>query len=174
MPEIGKDCDVTLHHPLVNDGQPVGLLLFRDRSEPTREHGPAVQIHYEAYTDPLGQTGDVRHLWFTVFFGANVLGPAGCAPELPARVARQYLIDIVTRHSDITLTTPVGILAGLTAAGNVLIEKIWSDTQAVTVHLSTRGAQFAPVDPGRYGSSAWVDGAAYSGPLTWDNSYWKT
>ncbi len=174
MAVIGTDCDVTLHHPLVNNGQPVGFMLYRDRSPQTREHGPAVQIHYEAYTDALGQTGDVRHLWFTVFFAPAALTPGGGPPELPARVARQYLLDIVTQHSDITLTTPLGILTGLSTAGNVLIEKVWADSQAVTVHLSTHSTRFTPVDSARYGDSFWVDGETYTSMLTWENSYWRT
>lgn len=171
MPVIGVDCDIMLAHPDVHLGEPLGFLLYR---KPGEVFGPPVKIHYESYTDALGEAADVRHLWFRVLLADRLLNPDGSAHGDSAAVMRENLIAIVMAHSNITLYTPAGLIAGLYSSGHVLIHSIYPGVEIVEVQLTSRSVHFAPVDPARYAASVWVDGNTYSAEMNWDNSYWRT
>lgn len=175
MPTIGKDCDITLTHPDVNGGNPVGFLLYNlapAQRQAGKAYGPSVKIHYESYNQATGQIQDVRHLWFTVLIADQALNPDGSPHAQTAAVARAHLINILMQHSQITLTTPAGSIAGLYSNDHVMIQNIFPYFDTVEVHLTTRSAHFAPVDPTLYFNSLWA-AEDYTGIMTWDNSYWR-
>ncbi len=169
-PIPGADCDIALSHAAVRAGAPVGFSLLR---RPGEAYGPAVRVHLESYTSPLGEAQDVRHLWFTILLAEGALNPDGSAPANSPAELRALLMEIVQQHRDILLHTPAGLITGLAVGGQVLIHHLRPLMETVEVHLTTRLAHFAPLDPARFAASLWQDESAYSGEMTWDNSYWR-
>jgi len=171
MPTVGVDCDIYLQHADVNDGDPVGFLLYRKK---TADYGPEVQVHYESYTDTLGGTDDIRHLWFTVVLANDLINPDGSFHQETALFMRNALIDILMKHSEITLNTPAGLITGLKSSGHVMIHSIFPGWDTIECNLTTDSVNYAPVDSVYYEASFWVDLTTYTGIMTWDNSYWRT
>ena len=168
MPTPGMDCDITLAHPQVNGGQPVGFVLQpRDRVT-----GPEVRLHHEVYSDALAQPFDVRHLWFDVLISDDLLAPNGGRILGAASQMLANLTDIAAAHNNISLTTRLGVISGLSALQHALIYSIRHDHTVVTVHLTTHTTHFQPADPAYYFASIW-QADAYSGAMDWDNSYWR-
>ena len=169
-PVPGADCDIALSHPAVRAGEPVGFILLR---RPGESYGPAVRLHVESYTSALGQAEDVRHLWFTILLAEGALNPDGSAPARSPAELRALLLELVMQHRDILLHTPAGLITGLAVGGQVLIHHLRPLMETVEVHLTTRLAHFAPLDPARFAASLWQDALTYGGEMTWDNSYWR-
>jgi hypothetical protein len=171
MATLGTDCDIMLSHPNVNAGVPLGFLLYR---KPTELLGPPVKVHLESYTNALGGTDSVRHLWFNVLLADGLLNPDGSLHADSAATMRSNLLSILMEYTDINLYTPAGLIAGLAATGHVMIHTIYPQMEVAEIQLSNDAVNFAPVDPARYAASAWVDLDTYTGVMTWSNSYWRT
>ncbi|NPV55234.1 MAG: hypothetical protein HPY76_00975 [Anaerolineae bacterium] len=168
MPTPGKDCDITLAHPLVNGGEPVGFMLH-----PANQLiGPEVRIHHEVYTDALAQHFDVRHLWFDVLIADELLAPDGSRLAGAASQMLAHLTAIAAAHTNIALDTRLGVISGLSALQHALIYSIRHDHTVITVHLTTHSANFQPANPAYYFASVW-QAADYSGEMDWNNSYWR-
>jgi len=165
---VGKNCDVALFHPDVNGGQPVGFIC-----EAKVKYGPPVTVHWEAYSEWDNSVSDVRHLWFTVLIGDDLVNPDGSKHEAGAEETYLKLVEIITRHSGIGMINRLGAITGLKSSGHVLIQNIYPALQTVEVHLTTRLTNFAPVDPARYVESKWVDASMVVGAQHWGNSYWR-
>jgi hypothetical protein len=168
MASIGIDCDVALFHAEVNGGEPVGFLL-----ESKDRYGPGVAVHWEAYLQPDGCMSDVRHLWFTVQLSDDLLNPDGSRHAAGETEMYTRLVEIVMKHSGIGLITRTGALTGLKSSGHVMIQNTYTGSATVTVQLTTHSPYLLPADPARYRESAWVDGDAYAGTMSWGNSYWR-
>jgi|YNPNPStandDraft_1061719.scaffolds.fasta_scaffold03776_10 hypothetical protein len=168
MPVIGVDCDITLQHPAVNGGQPCPFLLH-----PKAGQGTLVQVHHEVYSDTLGGFSDVRHLWFDVLIADSLINPDGSTHTQDAQTMYRNLVDIITQHRDITLTTRSGTITGLYALEHVMEHKIFTDGRIIVrCHLTTRSTHYQ-VNGELYFASQWVDEGSYSGMMNWDNSYWR-
>lgn len=171
MPTIGVDCHILLTHAAVNGGRPVGFLLYCKPADP---YGPKVSIHYESYANALGNTDDIRHLWFTVILSENLVNPDGSFHTDSAASMRTHLIDILMQHADITLQTSAGIIPGLRSSGHVMIHDLYPGIETIECNLTTESMCFNAVDPSRYADSLWVDELTYAGVMDWNNSYWRT
>jgi hypothetical protein len=165
---VGVNCDVALWHPDVDAGEPMGFLV-----EPKVKYGPPVTIHWEAYSEADGSVSDVRHLWFVVMLEEGGTNPDGSIHVETVAQMSAKLVAIVMKHSGIGLITRIGAITGLKSSGHVMIQNIYPGVQTVEVQLTTRLTNFAPVDPGRYIDSKWVDSATYVGVMNWGNSYWR-
>lgn len=178
MPTPGHDCDIALIHPDVNGGQPVGFLLEHKptgaKSPATRNWGPVVSIHREAYAAAEGGLCDVAHLWFTVLIADRLRNPNGSPHAESAAEMYANLLAIVLKHRDISLVTASGVTGGLHSSGHILVEAQYPAARTVTVQLTNRDMPFAPAEPSAYLDSAWVDEERYQGIRTWGNSYWRS
>jgi hypothetical protein len=159
---------VALFHPEVDAGEPVGFLC-----EAKVKYGPPVTVHWEAYTDPLGGIAEVRHLWCTILISDDLVNPDGSRHAENSTYMYGKLVEIAMKHRDIGLITKLSAMTGLRSSGHVMIQNIYPDIQTVVLSLTTRLTNFAPVDPGRYMESKWVDSGSYVGTMHWGNSYWR-
>lgn len=186
MPTIGVDCDITLQHPGVNNGDPVGFLLTIPKIQDMKSYGPAVSIQYETLQDAFGTAEDILHAYLTILIADNAQNPNGSFHAESAITMRTHLLDIISRHTGITLTTRSGVYGGLKSLSetiNTIIgyqiypmmeDLVYSEIETIKIHLTTRSHSFAPVNPTIYLDSLWVDETAYTGVRTWDNSYWRS
>jgi len=186
MPTIGVDCDITLQHPDVNGGNPVGFLLAVPKQQDLKSYGPAISIQYETLQDALGTAEDILHAYLTILIADNIQNPNGSIHAESAVTMRTFLLDIISKHTSITLTTRTGVHGGLKSLSetiNTIIgyqvfpmmdDMIYSEIETIKVHLTTRSSSFAPVNPAVYLDSLWVDQASYTGVRTWNNSYWRS
>ncbi len=174
---IGVDCDLTLSHPLVDGGAEFGFLLYNlapGQVLPKSAYGPPIKIHYEAYNDALGIPHDVRHLWFVIVIANGLLNPDGSPHADSAAVMRAKILELCQYHdSNLTLNTPSGLVTGLNTLDNILIDTIYPGMETIEVHLTSSTFVFASPDPIAWFNSFWVDLATYTGPRTWNNSYWR-
>ncbi len=159
-----------LAHPEVDGGQPVGFLV-----EPKNEkYGPAVQVHWEKYTNADGSFSDVRHLWATVMIADQLQNPNGSLHQETGAEMYSKLIELLTKPDQITLVTRMGAIAGLVGSGHVMEQQIYPEVVLVICQLTTRTNVFQPVNYDYYLRSAWVDEDTYTGDMSWGNSYWRS
>ncbi|MCC6147777.1 MAG: hypothetical protein IT308_09440 [Anaerolineaceae bacterium] len=186
MPTIGVDCDITLQHPDVNGGHPVGFLLATPKMQDLKSYGPAISIQYETLQDAMGDAQDILHAYITILIADNLQNPDGSTHTESAVTMRTYLLEIISKHTGITLTTRTGVHGGLKSLSetiNTIVgyqvfpmmdDMIYSEIETLKVHLTTRSSSFAPVNPVVYLDSLWVDESTYAGVRTWNNSYWRS
>jgi hypothetical protein len=159
MPTLGTDCHLTLSHPSINGGAPVGFLL--EAHPGSNPHTVAIQRE----TDSDGVT-TVR-VFFTVLAGDELLNPDGSWHASGRSAIYAALIACLAQTSAITLQTSVGTLANLGAIGHCATEAHTPDLSKITVQLSNAGSYYPPADPATFNISAW------DGTLTWQTSYWR-
>lgn len=185
MPTIGVDCDITLHHPEVNGGQPVGFLLLVPQNQALKPYGPAVSLQYETLQTALEEAEDVLHIYVEILLADGLQNPDGSIHLESAAQMRTWLLEMAGKHTGITLATRYGVYGGLKTLSETINTLIgyqvypmmeynqFAALETVRVHLTTRSGSFGAIDPGIYTDSLWVDAATYTGVRTWDNSYWR-
>lgn len=185
MPTIGVDCDLTLQHAAVNGGNPVGFILALPKDQDRKSYGPAVNIQFETLQNALGIAQDILHAYISILIGDNLQNPDGSTHVETAAQMRAWLMDIAGRHTEITLTTRIGVYSQLKTLSETINTLIgyqvypmmdyyqYSGMEIVRVHLTTRSSSFGAVDPAVFSDSLWVDLNTYTGIRTWDNSYWR-
>ena len=143
----GENCDVILQHYA---HEPIPLVCYRIQSDPI---GPRVRIHFETYWpegEDIGretQPTTVRHLWFTILIGDEVLCPdGGWYPYTPSQV-RRAVNDILHELTDINLYTQSGIISGLYCDEHAIIDTIYQNAHIIEVNLTTRNLKDTPIGP---------------------------
>lgn len=168
MAAVGVDCDIALFHAEIDDGVPYGFILER-----RRDGEPVINIHREAYPDPMGRMLDVAHLWFTVLIANDLVNPDGSRHSAAAEEMYTRLMALLLKHSGIGLITRLGVIAGLRSAGHIMIENLYPRAATITVQLTTLENAFPPAPRQVYLDSLWVDETSYAGIRNWGNSYWR-
>jgi hypothetical protein len=185
MATIGTDCDITLQHAEVNGGEPVGFLLALPENQKLKPYGPAINLQYETLQSSLGDPETVFHVYVNILLADHLQNPDGSTHTETAFQMRGWLMDLVSKHSEIYLTTRFGVYANLKTLSETINTLIgyqvypmmeynqYAEIETARVHLTTRSGSFGAIDPIIYSNSFWVDEATYTGERTWDNSYWR-
>lgn len=168
MAVIGMDCDVVLFNPRVDEGAGIGCLLDRNRLA-----RGGVNVFRAAYKQADGSFQDSQVVTFTVLLGDALTNPDGSVHTNGRSVEYQHLFEILNRRSEIGVMTSEGVYSGLYSNGHYAIEDHTGNISRITLQLSSEGDIFAPADRDRFDQSVWVEGEAYSGSMSWDNSYWR-
>ncbi len=168
MAQAGIDCHIALSHTLINNGAPFGFLL-----DDSKEAGPAVSIQREAVRQDDGSYVDQQKFFFTVVLGDRLPNPDNSIHTETGADMYAALMQFLGCHSGLALLTPSGSFSGLFASGHYATEIHYPDITLVTVQMSNTGSSFNPVDAARFIQSNWVDEVAYTGDMTWSNSYWR-
>jgi len=168
MASIGTDCDVVLFNPAVEGGAGVGCLL--DKSRLARG---GVNVFRSAYKQADGSYKDSQVITLTVLLGDGLVNPDGAIHTGGRADEYGRLFSILNQRAGIGVMTGEGVYSGLYASGHYAIEDHSGRVSRVTLQLSSEGEIFAPADRDRFEQSLWVDGSAYAGTMSWDNSYWR-
>lgn len=159
MAEIGKDCHITLAHPAVNNGEPVGFLL----DEEENEHGALVSVQRE--TDSNGQTR-VR-LFFDVLLAERLVNPDGSAHAASRAEMYAALNAYLRQTSGVAVACSAGVFANVGALGYSAAEMHYPRLTVVACQLNNTGPYFAAVAQSVY------DNAVWDGVLAWDAAVWR-
>lgn len=157
-----------LYHALINQGQPLGLLL-----DHSRLNHSSINVSRSAFKIADGNFQDQQVLSFTVLLADGMVNPDGSLHLGNTENEYNQLFEILSQRSEIGVITPEGIFSGLYSSGNYLVEERSGSTLRITIMLSSSGDVFAPADRDRFEQSLWVDEENYAGSMTWDNSYWR-
>lgn len=164
MATLGVDCDITLSHPSVNSGQPVGFNLRRSRENNTG----LVTLRRQAYLQPDGSYQDRLMFWFTILAANELINPDGSICTYTRAEIYSYILEFLAQRSGIALTCAAGTFTDLYATLSTTLEYLGRDKDEITVSLNNGAAtQTAPIDTTRFNNSLW------DGPLTWATSYWR-
>lgn len=158
MPVLGTDCDLTLTHPLVNQGQPFGFLL----APAAALDGKNIRIVREVCSNETRMT--VR---FELLLADQQLSPDGHLSQIMRADRYDVLLQFMQQHEGIELDCALGSLINLGALGYSASERHYSSHTLVRIALSNAGAYFAPVPAETLNQSLW------DGFLTWQQAYWR-
>ncbi len=164
MATVGVDCDITLTHPDVNGGLPVGFILKRARATVSG----LVTLRRQAYRLPEGGYTDRLVWWMTILCSDELLNPNGSRHARDRQDIYDDLVAFLNARTGITLDTINGIYTDLHATLTVTTEYIGRLSDEIVLRLNN-GAfnDLAPIDRERFLASVW------DGVLTWDTSYWR-
>lgn len=168
MTTIGTDCDIVLFNPGLDAGAGIGCLLDRNRIS-----RGGVNVFRAAYKQADGSFQDSQVITFTVLLGDSLTNPDGSLHPVGRSEEYVRLFEILNRRSEIGVMTNEGVYSGLFSNGHYAIEDHTANVSRITLQLSSEGDIFAPADRDQFEQSVWVDGDAYSGSMSWDNSYWR-
>ena len=164
MATIGVDCDITLTHPSVNGGQPVGFILKRARATVSG----LVTLRRQAYLLPEGGYTDRLTWWMTILCSDELLNPNGSRHARDREDIYTDLVAFLGARTGITLDTMNGIYTDLHATLTVTTEYIGRLGDEIVLRLNNGAfTETVPIDRTRFNNSFW------DGPLTWDTSYWR-
>jgi len=152
MPTIGVDCHLTLTHANVNGGNPYGFILSGD----AEGLGPATAIQREAFDDGDGAYTDKRKYFFTVLLSDSLSNPDGTDHAGTKSAEYALLLSFFSQRTDITLTTPAGVFAGLKATAHHATETHFGAVMQIACQLNDLDAVYEPADTVLYLSSAWL------------------
>jgi hypothetical protein len=169
IPAIGINCDLMLLHPSVNSGLAYGFLL-----DHTKSAGPMISIQRNAALDAQGNYIDTTKYFFTLLIQDNARQPDGELSILTAAAQYAMLLNFFTQHTGIALVTPYGVFSNLFTIEHYATEAQLSDTNLITVQLSSDDQYYYPPNYDLYIQSFWVDELTYTGTRTWSNQYWRT
>jgi hypothetical protein len=164
MATVGEDCDITLTHPGVNGGSPVGFILKRARATVSG----LVTLRRQAYTLPEGGYTDRVTWWMTILCSDDLNNPDGSRHERTREDIYADLLAFLAERTGITLTLYNGVYTDLHATLTVTTEYIGRLSDEVVLRLNNGAfTETVPIDRTRFYNSYW------DGPLTWDSSYWR-
>lgn len=158
MPELGTDCDLTLTHPLVNQGLPSGFLLDPDPAP----DGKAIRIVREACSD--GTRVTVR---FELLLADRQLNPDGSTTTSTRAERYALLLAYLQQQTDIQVDCALGSLVNLGALGYAASERHGVSRTVVRVSLSNAGIYYPPVPSELLNQSLW------DGLMRWQQAYWR-
>lgn len=165
---IGTDCDVVLFNPNVDSGEGIGCLLVKGRAA-----RGGVNVFRAAYKQADGSFQDSQVITLTILLGDGLTNPDGSVHATSRADGYAGLFEILNQRSQIGVMTGEGVYSGLFSNGHYAIEDHSGRVSRITLQLSSEGDIFAPADRDRFEQSLWVEEAAYSGSMSWDNSYWR-
>lgn len=162
-PVLGQDCDITLAHPAINAGRPVGFLVRRARD------GTLVTLRRQAYLNSDGGAyTDRLRFEMTVLAADHLHNPDGSEHARTRAQIYADLLAFIAARSGITLVTHTGVWTGLYATLTLSSERLGQFSEAVALCLNNGAAtQTLAIDPARFNNSLW------DGVLTWASSYWR-
>jgi len=124
MPRIGIDCDITLTHASVNNGNPYGFILKpqqgQQRGSVTVQRQPHEEVRLSA----------------TLVFADQLTNPNGSRHAATRNQMYEMYQLFVAQHSAITLETDAGAIANLVPPLLISTEKITADTVEAALNLT--------------------------------------
>ncbi|RPI94768.1 MAG: hypothetical protein EHM39_12105 [Chloroflexi bacterium] len=161
MASIGVDCDITLTHPAVNGGAPVGFVAKRRGNR-------LVMVKRQAYMTPDGTYSDRIWFWVTVVCSDDIRNPDGSKHAATRSQIYSNLLAFLAARTGITLTCGTAVWNDLYATLTTTQEYLGQDSDELILSLNNGAmTQTAPIDHDRFANSLW------DGPLTWETSYWR-
>ena len=166
MPTIGTDCDITLTHPLVNDGNPYGFILTPD---PTYGRS-GVSIQREVDPD----TGSTSvFIFFSILLADELSNPDGSDHTQTRAQMYSMLLDYLEQTSEICVETVLGIWLGIGTIGHSATEQHLIKGSMISLKLANIGEYRPPAVPTTVFASIWQDSPPEDDALTWDSSIWR-
>ena len=160
MPNIGKDCHLTLSHADLNHGDACGFLL-----DPGSHWPEGIVIKREVYTE----SDRPMKIWvyFDLLLADGMVNPDGSLHEQTRAEMYTRLVEYLGKQSGLQLGFALGVITDLGAIEYAAAEKHYAGYTAVRVQLTNVGVYFGVIDEEDFNNSIW------DGPLTWETSYWR-
>ena len=165
---IGGNCHITLSHPNINSGDPFGFILgpatINDLfSDAGRRKGPCVSVQRE-----LQENGQINiRIFFAVLMADNLVNPDGSTHQDSRTLMYSNIQNYLSQTAGLIITTQIGVFSAIGALGHSATEMHYGPLSVISCQLNNVGTYFPPADPAFLSLSAW------SGTLTWANSYWR-
>ena len=165
MTTIGTDCDITLVHPDVNDGDPYGFVLSPDASN----RGSSVSIQREVDED-----GDIQvYIFFTIILADELKNPDGSMHADDRDSMYAMLLDFLEQTKGLSIGTVMGTWLGIGPMGHSATELHLTDGSYISCKMTNISAYRPPIDSDLFFGSLWQDYSPASGAFTWNSSVWR-
>ena len=165
MPTIGKDCDVLLVHPDVNDGNPYGFVLAPDASN----NGSSVSVQRELDSDDEIQI----YIFFTIVLADELRNPDGSMHAENRQSMYTQLLEYLAKSEGLSIGTFMGTWLGIGPLGHSATELHLIDGSYISCKLTNISAYHPPVQSEVFFGSEWQADTPADDVLTWDTSVWR-
>jgi len=163
---IGEDCDLTLCHHDVYDGNPYGFILTPD---PT--HGRSgVSIQREVDEDS-GLSN--IYLFFSVMIADDLINPDGSPHEFDRSEMYSMMLEYLAQSSEIAITTILGTWLGIGTIGHSATELHLIKGSILSIKFANVTEYRPPADTELVFASFWQDSPPDDEALTWETSIWR-
>lgn len=161
---FGSNCNITLTHPDINDGNPIGFIL-----EPSpRKENPAVYVRLERTSD----YESYLFVSFSVVLSDSMRSPDGAIVPWTKAEMYELLLSVLDQgdrdDETITLVCSAGVYTGLAPFGSsVYLLEALPNKYKLDVVLTRDYTYFRPPPVEDFLASYW------DGVRTWETSYWR-
>ena len=165
MPTIGKDCDVVLIHPHVNDGNPYGFVLAPDASN----NGSSLSVQREQDDQDNIQI----YIFFTIVLADELRNPDGSMHTDDRQSMYAMLLKYLAQSEGLSIGTFMGTWLGIGPLGHSATELHLIDGSYISCKLTNISTYHPPIDSETFFESAWQAEEPADDALTWDTSVWR-
>ncbi len=165
MATIGIDCDISLVHPDVNDGDPYGFVLSPDPSN----KGSSVSIQREV--DEEGETQ--IYIFFTIVLADELKNPDGSMHSADRDSMYAMLLQYLALSEGVSIGTIMGTWLGIGPMGHSATELHLVDGSYISCKMTNISSYRPPINSELFFGSEWQADVPADDAFTWDSSVWR-